>query len=377
MKILQINASYKPAYIYGGPTMSVSKLSEQLVNNGCTVQVFTTTANGLTELPAFEQIPVEVNDVTVYYFKRITKDHSHFSPRLLAAVWQQVKKFDVVHIHAWWNTVSILSCLIAIMRGVPVVVSPRGTLSSYSFHNKNAFIKKCIHHLLSKPLLGRSYIHATSHYEKMALQQIIVPKQIITIPNFIELAEVVQLKNNDFTGPLKLLFFSRIEEKKGLDILLNALKTVTIPYHLTIAGSGEPSYINSLKAIAQQNNITGHMSWVGFQGENKFGVLANHHLLVLPSYDENFGNVVIESLCVGTAVLISQQVGLAGYVRDNNLGWICNTDANSVADAINQIDRQKLKVIAVSAPAVITRDFNEENLLKKYTDMYQQIIQHG
>jgi glycosyltransferase involved in cell wall biosynthesis len=357
--------------------MSVSKLSEQLIGAGCMVQVFTTTANGQTELPAFQQTYIEVDDVPVYYFNRITKDHSHFSPRLLAAVWKQAKNFDVVHIHAWWNLVSVLSCLIALMRGVPVMVSPRGMLSVYTFRNKNAFIKKCIHHLLGKPLLNRCSIHATSPHEKAALQQLISPAQLFTLPNFIELPDIAPIKPDDFTGILKLLFFSRIEEKKGLDILLNALVNITIPYHLTIAGSGETGYTDSLKLLAQQNNIADHISWIGFQTENKFAVLANHHLLILPSYDENFGNVVIESLHVGTAVLISGQVGLVDYVSENNLGWICQTNAGSVAGVINSIDRERLKMIAKTGPAIIENDFNEKRLVKKYTDMYQQITQNG
>ena len=353
------------------------KLSEQLIGDGCMVQVFTTTANGQTELPAFQHSPIEVDGVPVYYFNRITKDHSHFSPRLLLAVWKQAKNFDIVHIHAWWNLVSVLSCLTALMRGVPVVVSPRGMLSFYSFHNKNAFFKKCIHYLLGKPLLKRCSIHATSPYEKASLQQLVSPAQLFTLPNFIELPDIAPTKPDNLTGTIKLLFFSRIEEKKGLDILLNALVNVTIPYHLTIAGSGETGYLDSLKVLAQQNNIADHISWIGFQGENKFAVLADHHLLILPSYDENFGNVVIESLYVGTAVLISGQVGLAAYVQGNNLGWICETEPDSVAGAINHLDVERLKMIAKAGPIIIEHDFNEKRLVKKYTDMYQQIIQNG
>jgi glycogen synthase len=51
MKILHIIASYKPAYVYGGPVMSVSMLAEQLALAGNQVDVYTTTANGKTELP--------------------------------------------------------------------------------------------------------------------------------------------------------------------------------------------------------------------------------------------------------------------------------------------------------------------------------------
>lgn len=375
MKILQVNASYKPAYIYGGPTRSVSRLAEELVKAGCSVVVFTTTANGRHELPATTH-PVKVDDVWVWYFNRVTKDHSHFSPALLLALWKQAKSFDAIHIHAWWNTVSVLSCLIALLRGVPVIVSPRGTLSGYSFQNKNSFYKKCIHYLLGQTLLKNSYIHVTSAHEKTGLVKLIKPKAFFSIPNFIQLPVAYPAKNNDYPGKLKLLFLSRIEEKKGLDILLRALPQVTNPYHLTIAGDGERTYISYLKQIAESNALTNHITWIGFQDKHKFEVLNNHDLLILPSHDENFGNVVIESLSVGTAVLISEQVGLANYVTENNLGWLCRTDASSVAAGINQVKQVQLTIIRETAPAIITRDFNESNLVQKYVAMYSQIIQH-
>ncbi len=346
---------------------------------GCIVEVFTTTANGTTELPVIPNKQTDVDGVPVTYFKRITKDHSHFSPALLTKLWKEVKNFDLVHIHAWWNLVSVLSCWIAQARNVPVLVSPRGTLSAYSFTNKNNLPKRLIHNLLGKSLLKRSEIHVTSKREKTGIEAIIHPKQIFNIPNFIALPDISPTISSRSGELLKLLFFSRIEEKKGLDILLNALITVNVPYHLTIAGDGDPGYINQLKALAETNGLSKNISWIGFQGANKFELLQQHDLMILPSHDENFGNVVIESLSVGTSVLISKYVGLADYVAENNLGWICELDPNDISKYINNIcqESDKLSAIREHAPALIRNDFNEAALTEKYIDMYNQIINNG
>jgi glycosyltransferase involved in cell wall biosynthesis len=379
LKILQINAAYKPAYIYGGPTMSVAKLSEQLVSAGNEVTVFTTTANGKDELDVEPNKPTLVDGVWVTYFKRITKDHSHFSPDLLIKLWRDMRGFDIVHIHAWWNLVSVFSVFIALTKKVPVVISPRGTLSDYSFQNKNSFVKNLIHNFLGKKLLKGSYLHATSTAEKKALLKIVKPVGIFDIANFVKIAQSSPSKKTPVAF-LKLLFFSRIEEKKGLDILLHALPRLTTPYHLTIAGDGDENYISVLKNIAHYNHSDNNISWIGFQNENKFDVFSDHDLLVLPSYNENFGNVVIESLSAGTPVLISECVGLADYVTENNLGWICQTTPQSVSDVINDIAANsidKLTTISANAPAIIHRDFDDDQLVKKYIEMYQQIIHHG
>ncbi|WP_316811402.1 XrtY-associated glycosyltransferase XYAG1 [Pedobacter heparinus] len=374
MKILQINASYKPAYIYGGPTMSVSRLSEQLVKYGHHVAVFTTTANGTEELPVTRNIPQNIDGVLVSYFKRMTKDHSHFSPQLLIKLWKEVRKFDLVHIHAWWNLVSVLSCSIALIKKVPVIVSPRGTLSPYSFTNRHQFIKKLLHTLIGKPLLNRCYIHATSYREQEAMQKLLKSKPIFTIHNAVVLPAYLPEQGKESTV-LKLLFFSRIDPKKGLELLFAALSGISIPYRLTIAGNGDEEYITSLKNLSRQYQIEQHLDWVGFKSNNKFDMMAHHDVLVLPSYDENFANVVIESLSVGTAVLISKEVGLAQYVEKNHLGWICETNVQSIKETLISIHQNPgtLNIIREFAPVITLHEFNEDRLINQYLEMYQKI----
>jgi len=355
--------------------MSVSMLAEQLAKAGVVIEAYATTANGKTELPVMPNIPVTVDGVTVTYFRRLTKDHSHFSPALLGRLWKRAKNFDAIHIHAWWNLVSLFSCLVALMRNVPVVISPRGTLSPYSFQNKNIGFKLFIHHLLGKPLLKRCHIHVTSSQEAEAIGKIVRPKSIINLPNFVKLPRHIVAGEKN-TGVFRLIFFSRVEEKKGLDILLNALPLLTVPYTLTIAGDGDSTYVNTLKNLAEENGVAANINWVGFRGEDKFNVLAGHDLLVLPSYDENFGNVVIESLSEGTAVLLSPFVGLSGYVAENKLGWVCELNAIALGNMINFITGRpdELSYIRANAPGKIRADFDESRLVKKYVDMYKNII---
>jgi len=376
LRILQVTPSYKPALIYGGPTMSVSMLAEQLALAGEKVKVYTTTANGKTELDVVAGNVTSVDGVEVIYFKRITKDHTHFSPRLLLQLWRQCRQFDVVHIHGWWNTVSVLACWVAQKRRMAVIVSPRGMLSNYSFGNKNNPAKSLIHRLLGRSLLKRSFIHVTSHNEYEAVSSLVKSKGIFNIPNFIRLGKVDHTRSPLADGVLKLIFFSRIEEKKGLDILLAALRHVNVPFQLTVAGSGELEYTSRLKKMAAAYGIDDRITWIGFQTANKFDVLAGQDLMVLPSYDENFGNVVIESLSAGTAVLISKQVGLADYVTEKQLGWVCELNERSFAETMNNTYLQKAKLNAIrdQAPSIIRNDFDTNKMIARYIGMYQQVL---
>jgi glycosyltransferase involved in cell wall biosynthesis len=377
LKVLQICAAYKPAFIYGGPTMSVSMLSENLVKAGIDTEVYATTANGKQELPVTPGVAVNVDGVEVTYFKRVTGDHSHYSPALFKRLRKEVKNFDLVHIHAWWNLVSVFSCLIAIRQKVPVLMSPRGTLSPYSFQNKSIGVKWFLHQFLGARLLRQCNIHTTSQPEADATATLFRPKSMTILPNFVKLPAKKVYPERPIPGRIKLIFFGRIEEKKGLDTLLNALPHVEVPYQLTIAGDGDNAYIESLKKITVDNGSAEHIDWIGFQTDNKFDLLQAQDLFILPSHDENFGNAVIESLSVGTPVLISEGVGLAEYVKDNKLGWVCAADPLLFAQQVNNIvtnEQAELERIRKIAPGIIFNDFNEEILAERYINMYTQLI---
>ncbi|MDQ7947314.1 MAG: glycosyltransferase [Pedobacter sp.] len=387
--ILQISPAYKPSYIYGGPTMSVAKLCEALVNSSSDIElsVLTTTANGPTELPVEIGKPIMVDDVKVTYYKRITKDHTHFSPQLFRVLKQLIvsarspkkreKSAIVVHIHAWWNLISLFSCAIARFYRVPVILSPRGMLTDYTLGNRNSLTKSAIHLLMGKGLLKYCHIHATSEQEKEDVLKIVVPKSITVIPNLVNLPEKAPVRQKLEARPFKLIFLSRIEEKKGLELLLEALSDVGFDFSLTIAGSGEANYLASLKAKAEVFGIAEHIEWAGHvDNDRKFDLLAQHDLMVLTSYNENFANVVVESLWAGTAVLLSSHVGLSDYVNAKNLGWISDLSISSIREKLTTAFHQSAErnMIRETSPSIIAHDFSTAALTPRYLELYTKAI---
>lgn len=429
MKIIHITASYKPAYIYGGPIQSVAKLCEVLEelsdqrlavgNDALKVQVFTTTANGTKELDVKTGIPVLIEGVPVTYFKRWTKDHSHFSPSLLWELREKILHYTqdvnnielskplapnsklIIHIHAWWNLVSVLSCFIAKWYRIPVILSPRGMLTSYTLGNRNSLSKRLIHKLLGKKLLAYCHIHATSEQERADILSIVRPKSIKVIPNLVSSSledqnsgcvagsenkvttsqdkvvnsgyQIARVENRT-VDCFKLIFLSRIEEKKGLELLFKALAAIEIPWSLTIAGSGEKQYLQSLKQMARELKLSDKIYWIGqVNNQDKYTLMAAHDLLVLTSYNENFANVVVESLSVGTAVVVSEQVGLSDYVKDNELGWVTGLEMEEIQKTITKAYQspEKRQNIRSAAPLAIRRDFNDNTLAKQYLDFYK------
>lgn len=364
--------------------MSVARLAEELASAGQDITVLATTANGQAELNVPIGVPQNVDGVKVYYFKRWTKDHTHFSPALLWFLHQEIKRHKrnkqlIVHIHAWWNLVSIFACLVAKWHGIKVVLSPRGMLTSYTLGNRNSRFKELLHKLIGKKLLTYSHIHATSLKELEDVSKNFEVNGITVIPNFVALPnsnfppKEASTNQNDY----QLLFISRVEQKKGLELLFEALTKVDIPWQLTIAGSGENSYLDQLQQLTVTLGIAPQIKWLGHvPNDKKFQLMASKDLMVLTSYNENFANVVMESLAMGTPVLLSQEVGLADYVSNNDLGWITSLNSDDIATQLTSSfqDVGKRQHIRSVAPRLVKEDLDSNKLKAQYMNMYQHLI---
>lgn len=371
MKILHIIPAYKPAYGYGGPTESVSRLCEGLVASGQVVDVFTTTANGETELDVPVAMPVNVEGVNVTYFKRITGDHTHVSPALWGKLMSSAKHYDVIHIHSWWNILVVVAAPLAIMSKAKVIVAPRGMLSEYVFTTGNSAYKRLIHAIIGRSTLRKCILHATAQAEYNECLKLIPGWKGFVLPNILSLPdiEVVENENDCFT----MIFMSRIHHKKGLEKLFDAISKMPFNLKLIIAGDGDEQYIEDLKALSVELNVESKIQWMGWVNrEEKFKELNKADLFVLTSFNENFANVVVESLHMGTAVLISEEVGLSDFVTENGLGWVCKLDNESIIAQLQNAynDKEKLNFIRKNGRPIIQKSFSEKILIDKYLDVY-------
>ncbi|CAM3822678.1 XrtY-associated glycosyltransferase XYAG1 [Mucilaginibacter galii] len=374
MNILHIVPSYKPAYIYGGPIESVARLCEGLVAAGNTVHVYTTTANGKTELEVPVGQPVDVEGVQVTYFKRITKDPTHISPALWKALNQNVSQYDVVHIHSWWNILVMVAAKICLSKKAKVIIAPRGMLSRYIFNSGSSKVKKLIHNLFGRNLLAKTQFHATAQAEYIECAELIPGWKGFVLPNIIALPDIpIKHQQNDaFT----LIFLSRIHPKKGLEILIEAISKVSFEVRLKIAGNGDEEYIAQLKQLAVQIRVDYKIEWLGWMNrEQKFVELMNADLFTLISLNENFANVVIESLHVGTAVLISEDVALSAFIKEKDMGWVCGLQTDDVVSKLTDAQAQlaKRNHIRTTGRDVIEENFSEQKLIKSYLEHYKEV----
>ncbi|MDX2067873.1 MAG: glycosyltransferase [Haliscomenobacter sp.] len=376
MKTLHLTPAYKPAYVYGGPTLSVSRLVEALSQQDHVTEVLTTTANGKKELVVVTSQSQMLDGVLCTYYPRLTGDHTHFSPALLVAFLRKLNKTSIIHIHSWWNLVVIPALFFCRIRGIRPVLSPRGMLSPYTLQNP---IKRLFHQVIGRWLLRGTVLHATSLQEAQQALSLIPNWPHFILPNIIELPTLGTFHHKSTTvDSCRFIILSRIHPVKGLEMFFAALAELDFKWKLQIVGEGDIAYMASLKQLVFDYGIANQIEWLGWlNGTEKFQSLANADLFVLPSLSENFANVVLESLATGTPVIISDQVGLHDYVSAKNLGWVVPLNKEAWVQALQTAwEARSLRTqIRAQAPALIHEDFGAEQLAKQYLAAYQQFSQ--
>lgn len=344
MKLLHVVASYLPAVRYGGTIVSVHGLCRALVERDHEVHVYTTSVDGASDSDVPHDQPVVIDGVKVWYFRSRQLRRIYRAPDLAKALAAHAGEFDVIHTHAIYLWPLWAAARAARRAHVPYVVSPRGMLERDLVGRKNPLMKGLWIAAIERHNLERAAaIHVTSarEAEEAAAFGLKLP-MVREIPNGVRLDEAADQPlapaiDAIVRGEPYVLFLGRINWKKGLDRLIGALARLR-DVRLVIAGNDEENYRAVLEPIAAGLGVSSRITFTGsVHGADKIALLSTARLLVLPSYSENFGNVVIEAMAAGCPVIVSKEVGLADTLQSTRSGIVADGDPDTLAEAMSRV----------------------------------------
>jgi glycosyltransferase involved in cell wall biosynthesis len=364
--------------------VSVHGLCRALAARGHDVHVYTTSVDGARDSDVPYAEPVRIDGVTVHYFRSKHLRRLYRAPDLGRAVRAHVGEFDIVHTHAVFLWPLWAAARAAERAGVPYVVSPRGMLERDLIDRKSALLKGVWIAAIERHNLERaSAIHVTSAREadQAAALGLRLPR-VTEIPNGVTVddagGEVTPAIARVIGGSRYVLFLGRLNWKKGLDRLIGALALVA-EARLVIAGHDEDGYRSVVEALAAARGVAGRIVFTGeVGGADKSALLRHATVLVLPSYSENFGNVVIEAMAAGCPVIVSQDVGLASMVARCGVGLAVRGDAGSLAGAIGELlrDEPRRRQMGERGRAVARDEFSWPSVAARMEQLYASLLPH-
>lgn len=342
MRILQVVPTYFPASRYGGPIRSVHGLSRALVELGHHVEVFTTSLDGPDDLDVPLGRPVSVDGVYVTYFPVPRLRRLAWCPLMSTALERRISEFDIVHLHSVFQMPTLYAARSARRHGVPYVASPRGMLMRGAVEGRNPLIKRLWVTLFEHATYRHAArIHVTADLEAQELSHLGVARERVTvIENGLDIPDTITPRAAGAFASIRspyVLFLSRISWKKGIDRLLRAWRDVDAA-DLVIAGNDDEAYQPAMEKLCRELGLDDRVRFVGAADDDaKWSLYADAEIFVLPSYSENFGNVVVEAMAMGVPVVVSDAVGAAAVVTSARAGVVNDGEPASIARDVSAL----------------------------------------
>jgi glycosyltransferase involved in cell wall biosynthesis len=347
MRILHVIANL--ATRYGGPAKAGLEMAAVLAAKGHEVTIFTTNQDGDGVLDVPVDRPVVKNGVTIRYFPVVQPKFWRTSPAMAIALNKEIPKFDIVHIHSLYLFHGMAAGHYARKHGVPYIVRPHGTLDPvmYARHRRRKRIMEVLFE--DRNIRKADALHYTTEEELVLAKPYVHGSPGFVVPNGVNTSEYEDLPAKGsfrsgyplLEGKKMLLFFSRINFKKGLDILVEAFRDIHRRHPdsvLVLTGPDDENYGQKVREWLAQANLSEFVLFTGMlTGRAKLAVLRDADVFVLPSYSENFGISVVEAMACEVPVVISDKVNIWREVVQEGAGLAVPCDAAKVADAVSEI----------------------------------------
>ena len=311
---------------------SVYEMSKELCVKGHMPTIYTT--DGCTKrLNVRTNIETKYEGIPVIYFKNLSnnlriKYKIALPYKFIQIIIQNINKFDVIHLNEYNTTLNIVCYLASIIYNKPIIFQAHGSMMFKS----NSKIKRILRHIfdisIGKKILKRSkYIIALNEQEKKQYDQYSInKKKIIILPNSISVkSENVIINKN--RSRFKIVFIGRLHKDKGLDALLQAAQYLSqssyknkIMFYIVGPDDG---CLNSIKNNIYKHKMKDFVILLGPQyGRKKEIILKNADIITIPSINETFPMILLESLERSKPIIASNIPSIKSIITNNQEGLL-------------------------------------------------------
>lgn len=295
-------------------------------------------------------------------------------PTTLIQLWSAIGEAEIVHsgVAGWpippaWYTTPIL--LFRKRFYLMIVESAFWRLEPGVSHALTARIRAFFSEILNRWCLNQTNLAIFSQQEwreslltSKRARSMVVHCSWIDEKNIVsdsEARHLWQQKIAPDTRSLKVILAGRLEESKGVKVLLRAMELLNaenVPVQLNILGRGTlfDECVRASQAIkgSVEVNVLGTVPY----GPELFTLLAQHHALVLPSLSDEPVRIVYDVYSQAVPVLASDTTGLRDCVRAGETGvHFTVNDPAAIADTfkwalghLDQLEKMGMASLAVA-----------------------------
>lgn len=313
-----ITTHFPPSTGFGGVTESSFGLSSALARAGSYVRVVTSDATASGRVGFEEFTSIEEKRFKIDPFRHCINNRLCFSLSAKHIISDAIKNSDIVHVNGIYTYPVTIGARIAKQLNKPYIIALRGGLEPWGYKQKH-WKKHAFFNTILKPLLRTAgCMHVTSENEMDNCIALGLNGPYTIIPNGINPECYMNLPAPDSAEEIWpclknrriILFLSRLSKEKGLDMLLRVWGELSRKHNdilLVIAGPDDRGYEKNVRKMIRQGKLSQSVTVTGnVTGRKKLMLYSRSDLFILPSYSENFGNVVAEALACGVPVITTK-----------------------------------------------------------------------
>jgi glycosyltransferase involved in cell wall biosynthesis len=367
MKILMMSYEYPP--LGGGGSKVVDGLSKELVSLGHSIDVVTM---GFRGLPKHEEVKgVQVYRIPCVRRKRFVCTAPEVATYMFSAiqfVHGLIKKhrYDFIHAHFIFPD-GMMAWRLTRKLDIPYIITAHGSdVPGYNPHRL-----KLAHKLLA-PLWKSvtrlaAEIVCPSESLKMLVKKHERNTNISVISNGFDTKRFITADKTR-----RILVVTRMLERKGIQYLIEALKSLKIEHEVVIVGDGP--YLPVLQQMAQLTKTpVKFMGWMENDSYELKKLYETSDIFVFPSEAENFPICLLEAMAAEMAIITSKGTGCAEVVGDEAL-LVAPKNPTDIRNALEILtrDEKRCRELGVAARKRFEKNFSWPVVAKRYIKVYKK-----
>ena len=318
-----------------------------------------------------------------------------FSIGFLKNIERYINNYDVFHLHSYYNLLNYDQIRKIVSSGKPVFITLHDqrmfTGGCHCSRNCEGYLLDCTNcpqvYNFGKRLVKRNLIIMKEIFSKENVH-VIAPskwmqniakkssvfsmKTIHHIPNIVEIKKKKQTKTtttNFNSRSINILFIasSLNDSYKGLDTLIEAINEIDN----RILKKLKFRFVGSGKIRGLKKNVKFlHVPRVSHDKIDE--VFSGIDLLILPSTQDNFPNVMVEALQLGITIIGSDVGGIPTTLKEFGMKTFVSKDSNQLAKLISEFNKEEFNATDIRNKAM--KIFDAQSLTLKHIKLYQESI---
>jgi glycosyltransferase involved in cell wall biosynthesis len=306
-------------------------------------------------------------------------------PQIVPALGDLIVNADIVHTHGMWEEIHYQACRLAQELRVPYVMSPHGMLDPWSLAQSRWKKRLYLAVRMRRNLDNAAAIHFTTQTERDLVTRLNLAAPSFVEPNGVDISEFENLpprgtfrtKYPALGDRPIVLFLGRLHYKKGFDLLIPAFSRIANrDAMLVIAGPAAEGFQEEIERIVKEAGIGPRVLFTGMlRGSQRVEAFVDADLFVLPSYQENFGIAVIESLAAKCPVVISDQVNICHEIAAEEVGGVVPTKVEPLTEEIDRwlADPQLRRIAGQRGAEFVRREYDWNRIAGRWVKRYEQL----